>query len=326
MKTTPLLGIDVAHRTLAVALWLDSARCAQAQFPNDPRGFRQLGRWLRQHCAGEVRAALEATNTYAEAAARWLHEAGHRVFLLNPEQVACFARTLSQRNKTDPADAITIARFLVGRDELTPWHPPAPEQQALRSLTRTRQQLLEQSLQLRNQRRTADACARRHLDAVLRPLTRQLAAILREIRAHLLAHPGLGQQARRLMTCKGVGLVTAAVALAELPPITPQSDPRALCAWSGLTPRRWQSGGTERPARLCRKGNAYLRQALFMPALVAKRHNPLLRAFAERLAANGKRPGAILGAVSHKLLRILIGLLRHATDFDPLWRPKFDQN
>jgi len=63
-----------------------------------------------------------------------------------------------------------------------------------------------------------------------------------------------------------------------------------------------------------------------MPALVAKRHNPLLRAFAERLAAKGKRQGAILGAVSHKLLRILIGLLRHETDFDPLWRPFLVQN
>lgn len=322
MKTTPILGIDVALRTFAVALWIDSARCAQAQFPNDARGFRQLGRWLHQHFAGPLRAALEPTNTYGEALARWLHAAGHQVFLLNPERVACFARTLGQRNKTDPADAVTIARFLVVREDLTPWQPPSPAQQALRSLTRTRQQLLDQSLLLRNQLRTADAQARRHLLAILRPLVRQLAVILAEIRTHLAAHPDLGEQVRRLMTCKGIGLVTAAVTIAELPPVTPQTDPRAVCAWTGLTPQRWQSGGTERPARLSRKGNAYLRQALFMPALVAKRHNPLLRAFAERLAAQGKRPGAILGAVSHKLLRIMVGLLRHGTDFDPSWSPQ----
>jgi len=322
MNTPPVLGIDVALRSLAVALWIDTARCAQAQFSNDNRGFRQLSRWLLQHFAGQVRVALEATNTYGEAVARWLHERGHRVYLLNPERVALFARTLGQRNKTDPADAVTIARFLVGREDLTPWQPPSPEQQTLRSLTRTRQQLLDQSLLVRNQLRTADPCARRHLLAILRPLVRQLAVILREIRAHLKAHLGLAEQVRRLMTCKGIGLVTAAVAVAELPPITRQSDPRAICAWTGLTPHRWQSGGTEWPARLCRKGNAYLRHALYMPALVAKRHNPLLRAFADRLAANGKRSGAILGAVSHKLLRIIVGLLRNETDFDPQWTQK----
>lgn len=322
MKTTPVLGIDVALRTLAVALWFDSAGCAKAQFTNDSRGFRQLSRWLRQHLAGQVRVGLEATSTYGEAVAAWLHQAGHQVFVLNPERVACFAKTLGQRNKTDPADAVTIARFVAGRTDLTAWQPPSPEQLALRSLTRVRQQLTEQRLLLRNQLRTAAPGARQHLQAVLRAIIRQLAAVQGEIHAHLKAHPALGEQVRRLRTCKGIGLVTAAIAIAELPPIDHQSDPRAICAWTGLTPRRWQSGRTEAPARLSRKGNAYLRQALFMPSLVAKRHNPVLRAFAQRLAANGKRPGAILGAISHKLLRIMVGLLRSQTDFDPNWSPQ----
>jgi len=322
MKINPVLGIDIALRSFDAALWFDSTRCAKAQFSNDPRGFRQLTRWLKQHFAGPVPAALESTNTYGEALARYLHTHGHRVYLLNPERVACFARTLGQRNKTDPADAVTIARFIVGRDDLTVWQPPAPEQQALRSLTRVRQQLTEQSVLLRNQLRTATPTARRHLQAVLRIIAHELAALVREIRAHLKAHPSLGEQVRRLMTCKGIGLVTAAVAVAELPPIDRHTDPRAICAWTGLTPRRWQSGRTELPARLSRKGNAYLRHALFMPALVAKRHNPLLRSFAQRLSANGKRPGAILGAVSHKLLRIIVGLLRSQTNFDPNWSPQ----
>ncbi|HVZ62999.1 MAG TPA: IS110 family transposase [Lacunisphaera sp.] len=325
MKTNPVLGIDIALRSFDVALWFDSVRCAKAQFPNDARGFRRLSRWLKPHGVGPVPAALESTNTYGEALASYLHAAGHRVYLLNPERVACFARTLGQRNKTDPADAVTIARFLVGRDDLTVWQPPSPEQQALRSLTRVRQQLTEQSVLLRNQLRTASELARRHLQAVLRAIASQLASLLREIRAHLQTHPTLGEQVRRLMTCKGIGLITAAVAIAELPPIDRHTDPRAISAWTGLTPRRWQSGRTELPARLSRKGNAYLRQALFMPALVAQRHNPLLRAFAQRLAANGKRPGAILGAVSHKLLRIIVGLLRSQTDFDPNWSPQHHQ-
>lgn len=121
---------------------------------------------------------------------------------------------------------------------------------------------------------------------------------------------------------KGVGLLTAATLLAELPPITPDSDPRALCSWAGLTPRRRQSGSVERPARLGRAGNTYLRQALYMPALVAKRWNPALRDFASRLKASGKSTPAILGAVSHKMLRILLGMLRSNSDFNPNYSPQ----
>jgi len=314
----PSLGIDIAQATFRAALWFDQHRFVQAEFANHPGGFRQLGTWLKRHGVGPLAAGLESTNTYAEALAGWLHAQGHRVYLLKPERTACYARCRGQRNKTDAADAVTIAAF-VAQHAGSPWQPPSAEQKTLRSLTRARHQLVECSKQLRNQLKTADPVARPHLQAVLGSVTRQLGALARSIAEHLRAQPALAAQVRRLMTIKGIGLVTAAIAIAELPPITPESDPRAICAWAGLTPRRRQSGKTELPARLSRKGNGYLRQALFRPALVAKKHNPLLRAFALRLAAAGKRPGAIVGAIAHKLLRIAVGLLRSNTDFNPHW-------
>ena len=318
---TPSLGIDMAQLSFVAALWFDQHRNLKAEFANHSGGFRRLRIWLKRHGAGKMRVGLESTNTYAEALCQWLHDEGHQVYLLNPERVAYYARSLGQRNKTDPADAVTIAAF-VALHEVSAWQPPAPEQKALRSLTRTRHQLVGCSKQLANQLKTADAVARPHLAAVLQSVRGQLATIGRDIDRLLRAHPRLGEAVRRLMTFKGVGLVTAATAIAELPPITPTSDPRAICAWAGLTPRRWKSGQLELPARLSRKGNGYLRDALYMPALVAKRHNPLMRAFAQRLAANGKTSGAIIGAIAHKMLRILVGLLRSNTDFDPNWSYK----
>lgn len=317
---TPALGIDIAQRSFVAALWLDDKRVLKAEFANDAGGFRRLQRWLQTHGIGPLRAALESTNVYGEALAEWLHARGHKVYLLNPERTACYARSLGLRNKTDPVDAVCIARF-IAREEATPWQPPTPEQKALRSLTRTRAQLVVTSTQLRVQLKTADDVARPHLQSVLQALVQQLARIVREIKALLKRYPELGTDVRRLTTCKGVGLTTAAVVVAELPPITAESDPRALCAWSGLTPRRCQSGNTEWRSRISRKGNEHLRNALYMPALVAKRFNPVLRTFATRLAANGKSNPAILGAIAHKLLRILIALLRSNTDFDPNWSP-----
>lgn len=317
----PSLGIDIAQRTFVVALWFDQRRYVKAEFANHTGGFRRLRTWLQRHGVGRLPVALESTNTYAEALAAWLHAAGHPVYLLNPERTAHYARCLGQRNKTDPVDAVTIAAF-IAHHEATLWQPLSPEQKTLRSLTRARHQLVAHSTELSNQLKTASDAAPAHLRAVLQAVRKQLALIVRQIGQHLRAHPVLREQVRRLMTVKGVGLVTAATAVAELPPITPATDPRAICGWVGLTPRRRQSGQTELPAHLCRKGNVYLRQALYMPALVAKRHNPLLRAFAQRLAAKGKTHGAILGALSHKMLRILVGLLRSNTDFDPNWSPK----
>jgi transposase len=313
-----ILGIDMAKLSFVAAL-LCGGRVIKAEFPNQPAGFRRLRRWLLSHGVRHLRVGLESTSTYAEALAQWLHDEGQVVYLLNPERVASYACSLGQRNKTDPADAVTIARFVAAHPELTCWRPPTPEQKTLRSLTRTRHQLVECSTKISNQLKTADAVAQPHLQAVLHSIRQQLAAIGREIAAHLRLHPTLGEQVRRLMTMKGVGLITAAVTMAELPPITADTDPRAICAWAGLTPRRRQSGRGELPAHLSRKGNVYLRQALYMPALVAKRYNPLLRDFAERLAKNGKTNRAILGAIAHKMLRILVGLLRSQTDFNPNW-------
>jgi transposase len=318
---TPHLGIDIAQASFAAALRFDSQRVLKAEFPNHVGGFRKLKRWLQQHGVGPVVAGLESTNTYAEALAHWLYGEGHRVYLLNPERVACYARSVGVRNKTDSADAVVIAAF-VAEHAGTPWQPPTPEQKTLRDLTRARAQIVAMQTQLRCQLKTATPAAAAHLQPLLQTLTAQLVKLGRDLTGHLRAHPQLHEQVQRLTTMKGVGLVTAATTVAELPPITAQSDPRSLCAWAGLTPRRRQSGKLELPSHLSRKGNSYLRRALFMPALVAKRYNPLLKTFAQKLADKGKSPGAILGAISHKMLRILVGLLRTKTNFDPNWSPK----
>lgn len=319
---TPSLGIDMAKRTFTAALWFGRQRVLKADFDNHLGGFRKLRTWCRAHGAGhQWRVAVESTNTYAEALLEWLHAQGCAVFLLNPERVAHYGRACGQRNHTDPADAAIIAAF-IATHEATPWTPPPPEQKDLRGLTRARAQVLACAQSLALQVQTAAGPARRHLQHLLVAARRELASIGLAIARHLKHHASLAAQVSRLMTLKGVGLVTAAIVVAELPPITADTDPRAIAAWAGLTPRRWQSGPREWTTRLSRKGNAYLRQALYMPALVAKRRNPLLRAFAERLAAQGKTTPAILGAVAHKMLRILVGLLRSNSNFDPNWAPK----
>jgi transposase len=317
----PTLGLDIARADFTATLLLDGKRPLKKAFANTPSGFRQLESWLRQHFTSQVRAGLEATNRYGEALCAWLYERGHQVHVISPDRIHHYARSCGQRNKTDPADALLIARF-VATHTLPVWKPAPAEKRALQELCRLRQQLLAHRQQLLNQIDSAPVLVRPYLERLLSDLDRELHALAQATQAHVQAHPVMKEQIRLLSTVKGIGQLTATIVFSELPPIDSSTDPRVICAWAGLTPSRHQSGRSEGPSHLSRRGNSYLRNALFMPALVAKRFNPLLRSFAQKLSLSGKRPRAILGAVAHKLLRILIGVLRHQRPFDPNWIPQ----
>ena len=127
------LGLDVAKRSFDAALLLDNGRYRHRQFVNSPTGFTQLAAWLRQHAIGPIHAGLEATGTYGNALALFLHEQGTRVSVINPTRIHAFAQSELSRNKTDPLDAALIARF-VATQQPPLWTPPPREQHQLQAL------------------------------------------------------------------------------------------------------------------------------------------------------------------------------------------------
>ena len=106
--------------------------------------------------------------------------------------------------------------------------------------------------------------------------------------------------------------------LAEIEEVCTAVDARQLAAYAGLTPRERTSGSSvHRPPQLAKTGNSRLRRALYLPAIVAMRHNPAVHALAERLRARGKRPMVIVGAAMCKLLHLISGVLKSGKPFDP---------
>src|ERR1043165_3876582 len=110
-----------------------------------------------------------------------------------------------------------------------------------------------------------------------------------------------------------------------------RSWPSNTIQWSdryaGLSPRRHGSGKTvHEKGRLSKIGNAGLRKALYMPAIVAIKHNPVVQEFAQRLRANGKCESVIIGAAMRKLLHIACGVLKHKKPFDPAYRADASKN
>lgn len=314
----PVLGIDVSKHKLDVAL-LMNGHYLYATFDNTRAGFKKLVKWLAQHQAGHVHACLEATGMYGEAVAEFLDAAGHTVSVVNPARIKAFADSQLVRNKTDRTDARVIADFCLAQHP-TRWSPPEPAMRDLRTLVRQLDDLVAIRQQERNRLSSGVS-----LPSALRTLRRHIAFLDRQIKAtqdhiktHIALHPRLKHLAALLMTIPGIGFKTACKLMAEIQDIDTFDSPKQLAAYAGVTPRIFVSGSSvHRKARMSKKGNSVLRAALFFPATVAKKHNPILQPFADRLALAGKPPLAVTGAVMRKLLHIVFGVWKSGLPFDP---------
>ena len=201
------LGIDVAKLKLDVAL-LTPAQTYVKQFENSPAGFQALQAWLGSFSLLSVHACLEATGTYGDAVALFLHEQGHVVSLINPLRIKGYAASKLQRNKTDKADARLIAEFCATQNP-APWTPPTPEIRQLQALTRRIETLNEMLQMEKNRRDTAPAETHDSLDRISAALTEEITKLQKEIQQHLDQHPHLKAQRDLLLTIPGIGEKTA---------------------------------------------------------------------------------------------------------------------
>lgn len=297
-----VLGIDIAKAKFQVALLLADGKIRHKTFPNAASGFAQLAAWLQRHQLGGVHACLEATGAYGDALATWLHDAGHRVSVVNPTIIHAYARTQLARSKTDRLDAELIARF-TATQQPPAWTPPALEIRQLQALVRRLDALHGMRTQEMNRLAAGVAvhAVQTSIEAMLATLDAQIAQVQQLIRDHLDRHPGLRAQRDLLTTIPGIGEATAAVLIAELFDKR-YTSARQAAAFAGLVPRLVQSGTLRGRSRLSKIGPGRLRKALYFPAVAALRWNPTIRAVRLRLTAAGKPPMVIIGAAVSPLL------------------------
>lgn len=314
----PILGIDLAKDKFDAVL-LHHGRSHHRTFSNRPAGFDQLQTWLARHGSPQVHACLEATGTYGDALALFLHDAGHTVSLVNPAQVKAYGESELSRNKTDQSDAGLVARFCQSQQPRA-WTPPPPEVRELQALVRRLESL--QEMRQQEAHRLASGvraeAVRTSLQETLAFLDAEIHKLEQQIRDHVERHPGLKAQRDLLASIQGIGAKTATTLLAEYVDLSRYASARALVAFAGLNPQRHESGrSVHGKPRLSKKGSARVRKALYWPAIVAMTHNPVVRAFAERLRARGKPNLVIIGAAMRKLLHLVYGVLRSGQPFDP---------
>lgn len=305
--TEAFVGIDVSQDRLDVAV---RPRARAGAYPNDPAGIADLLAFLQTLRPTPQLVVLEATGGLERAAVAALALAGWPVAVVNPRQVRDFAKAIGQLAKTDALDAALLAHFAQAVHP-TPRPLPDAQSQQLAALVERRRQLLGMLTAERNRHHQAPPTLRPHIAAHLAWLEQALGELEREVDRLLQASPLWRARDQLLQSVPGVGPATAHVVLAHLPELGHLSTKR-LAALVGLAPFPRESGAW-RGSRAIWGGRARVRAALYMAALVGSRHNPVLRAFYQRLTAAGKPPKVALVACMHKLLAILNALVRHAT-------------
>ena len=312
----PTLGIDISKDSFHLELSVKE-RLRHRKLTNRKEGFAELGVWLAKHQVEQVHACLEATGPYSEDLALYLHQQGHIVSVVNPAQIKAFGQSELLRNKDDRPDAGLIRRFCE-KQQPPAWVPPPLHLRELQALTRHLENLHETRQQQLN--RLASAKTKgviKSLRKLVAYLDSEIARTEKQIQDHIDNHPDLKQRCQLLESIPGIGKRTAAKLLAEIQDITQYKSARQVAAYAGLTPRNNRSGTIRGKTRLSKTGNARVRKALFLPAMTAKRYNPIVRSFCQRLASHGKNKMEIIGAAMRKLIHIVFGVLTSGKTFDP---------
>jgi transposase len=315
-------GLDVGAHELVVAILRDGEPETPCTLPNTPAGHRALIKLLTRRGA-HARVCLEATGVYSLRLALALHRAERvEVMVVNPRAIKDFQRARLCRAKTDSVDALGILEFLQ-RMEFVPWTPPADAvlalQQLGRRLVQLRGELTREQARLHAIAFTPDrgGLIAADLRAHIAHLQKRIQDLQRAA-AKLAAHePEIHAMVGHLCSVPGIGALSALRLLGELLVLPAELKAKQWVAHAGLDPRPRQSGTLDAPRHISRTGNGHLRRALFMPALVAVRRSPQIKAAYESLLARGKKKKVALIAIMRRLLHSIWAMLHHHQDFNP---------
>jgi transposase len=295
-------GVDVAKAYLDAAMGKEKRR-----LPNDARGHRQLIDWIKQ-IEAKVQLICEPSGGYERSLVQTLVRAQVKVSLVQANRVRQFARAAGILAKTDSIDAEVLCAFA---EAMRPQTITASklEQEQLRELESQRRHLSHLLVMEQNRgARLGETSVRVLNRSLIKQIQKQIEKIDLLIKEHIERSQELSAKAQKLTAISGVGARTAALLLAQMPELG-QLNRREVAALVGVAPFNRDSGKL-RGKRTIFGGRRFVRHGLYMAALVAARHNPILRAFYQRLRGRGKPAKLALTATMRKLLIVLNSALK----------------
>lgn len=323
------IGIDISKSTFTACLCQQSddgklTFSKVLDFSNDSKGFNQLLRWTKGLIVSdsELVFLMEATGVYYEHLAHHLHKIKKRVHVVLPNTSKHYFSSLNVKTKTDAVDARILSQFGVERVHKL-WSPPPSTLLQLRNLTRYYVQLQEQKTALGNIKHSKD-CSHdiqifitKSNKKLINEIDKEIERCLKEIKKTIEEDKVLKERLKKVLTIKGVGLITVATILAETMGFEQFHSSKQLVSYSGYDVVQRESGTSIKgKTRISKKGNRYIRNALYFPAMVACRYNETLKETYIRINKNSKA-SKMIGqvAIQRKLLVLIYTLWKNNTEF-----------
>lgn len=308
IETKIHIGIDVSKPILDVYVLPNNK---YMQFNNDLIGIKQLIKKISKFSDNLLSSSLivmESTGGYEKLLAITLQQAGCNVCIMNPKRIRDFAKSMGKLAKTDKIDAQVIALFACKME------PSAnfiynEETKRLSESNMRRQQLISLITMEKNRLDKASPIYKKNIERVIKFLTKQLDNISEEQQKLIESNKEFSEKVNLLTTIKGVGNLTAGALLAELPELGTLGS-KQVTSLAGLAPFN-QDSGKYKGLRIICGGRASVRRTLYMSTLTATQHNPLIRAFYQRLLAAGKKKKVALTACMRKLLIIMNVMIKN---------------
>ncbi|MBL8050798.1 MAG: IS110 family transposase [Anaerolineales bacterium] len=301
------VGIDVAKEKLDIAL-LGESKAKQEK--NNEEGIARIVEQMKTLSPELI--VIEATGGYQREIVMAIYEAGLPVAVVNPSRVRQYARAKGLIAKTDKLDAFVLAEF-GGQMKPRQFEAKSESGRYLSAVLVRRRQVEEMLKAERNRLRTVHPDMRVSIERMINTLKEEMQELERELENFMSKHEDWNEQEQILCSAKGVGRVTAATLLAELPELG-KLDRKKIAALVGLAPMNSDSG-KKRGYRKTKGGRMEVRNVLYMSTLVATRYNPLIKKQYQELLQRGKIKKVALTACMRKFLTILNAMMRDKTPF-----------
>lgn len=313
------VGIDPASESFVASVYTtpDGPSAGPHSFANDPAGVEALAAWLAEEDipADETLFCVENTGVYSEVLCYELHQRGFELVLLDPHAVW---KAFDEERKTDALDSRRIAEYgFRYRDRLELWSPHEAVVEQIKTLLKTREQLVEQKTAAQNARHSLrhkavqTPPANEALDRVAEHLAAQIETIEQAIRELIDQHPTMAQMVAFLTSAPGAGLLLSAHMLVLTSGFTEEPHYRKLAAYLGICPNAHQSGKREKTPTSRGYGPSMMRKLLHLAARSVRTHTDRFRRYFRRKQAEGKPKMLVLNNIANKLLRILCGMIKN---------------
>ncbi len=333
-----VVGIDIAKDELVVTV-ASLTQDQQVSFlghkkvSNTHRGMDDLVKWVDKikYSHLTISYVMEATGSYYERFAYYLADKGLMLSVVLPNKISNYHRTLDIKTITDKTASQTIAAFGLQR-KLESWNKPGKVYYQLRQLTRERSQLIEETTIISNQLHAEEAGAYPHpgtikrMKARLKILQQQKVQIEQEINELLNSDKELLAQVERICTIKGLGRLTVVTVVAETNGFALIRNKKQLVSYAGLDIVEKQSGSSVRgKGKISKKGNRYIRKAMYFPAFTAIRTDPRMKAVYTRIVSRHGIKMKAAVAIQRKLLELLFILWNKKQTYDPNYLQQAEQ-